>query len=67
VQHHTIINLVWRIIMSVMQTYLTQLEQLRDEKEFALVKLRNEIANVKADIRKTKKMSLTDVKLDGKR
>ena len=53
--------------MSVMQTYLTQLEQLRDEKEFALVKLRNEIANVKADIRKTKKMSLTDVKLDGKR
>jgi|GEM_PF-3725766 len=41
--------------MGVLQNYLSDLEQLRDEKEFALVKLRNEIANIKADIRKTKK------------
>ena len=42
--------------MSELKNYLHYLEQLRDNKEFELVKLRNEIANVKSDIRKTKKM-----------
>jgi hypothetical protein len=42
--------------MPGLKSYLYDLEKIRDRKEFELIKLRNEIANVKADIRKTRKL-----------